>query len=264
MTAIDAFPPGLHLITGGGGAIGAAIADALRERGAEHVLLCDVSAKRAAEVAARVDGDALQADLADPQAVAGLAAEVAARDLPVAGIVNCAAVFGGSSFPDIGWDEWQRTLSVNVIAAFALTAALRDRLERSSSIVNLTSVEAFHVLSTGGGTTADYAASKGALQMLTKALAADLAPRGVRVNAVAPGYIATPMNAAVLAEQSRRRFIEARIPLEGRVGTPEDVASAVAFLLSNDARYVTGTTLVVDGGLTLGTIRATSPGTADS
>jgi NAD(P)-dependent dehydrogenase (short-subunit alcohol dehydrogenase family) len=111
------------------------------------------------------------------------------------------------------------------------------------------------VLSTAGATTPHYAASKGGLQMLTRTLAADLAPQGVRVNSVAPGYIATPMNAEILSDPDRRSFIEDRVPLGWRVGTPEDVIGPVMFLLSDAARYVTGTTIVVDGGLTLGTIR---------
>jgi NAD(P)-dependent dehydrogenase (short-subunit alcohol dehydrogenase family) len=169
--------------------------------------------------------------------------------------VHCAAVFGQSSFPDITWQEWQQTLAVNLVSAYRLDVGCMDLMARGGAIVHVTSVEAFHVLNTGGGATADYAASKGGLQMLTKALASDLAPRGIRVNAVAPGYIGTPINEAVLASDERRGFIEERIPLEGRIGTPQDIAGPVTFLLSHDAGYVTGATLVADGGLTLGLIR---------
>jgi 3-oxoacyl-[acyl-carrier protein] reductase len=214
-----AFPPGVYLVTG------------------------------------RVGGSAAVLDIADRASIDDLVARQRAAGTRVAGIVNCAAVFGSASFPDIGGAAWERTLSVNLVGPYALTVAALGLMDRGASIVNLTSVEAFHVLNTGGGSTTDYAASKGGLQMLTKAIASDLAPRGIRVNAVAPGYIATPMNASILDAGERRRFIEERIPLEGRIGRPADVAAPVAFLLSNDAAYVTGTTLVVDGGLTLGTTR---------
>lgn len=249
------FPEGLHIVTGGGGAIGSAIATRLRERGAEQVLVCDIHAGRAEEVAKRIGGESAVLDLGDPAAIDGFLEDVRSRATPVAGIVHCAAIFGSSSFPDITWEEWQRTLSVNLVSAYRLDVGCLELMQRGSSIVHITSVEAFHVLNTGGGATADYAASKGGLQMMTKALASDMAPRGIRVNAVAPGYIATPINAEVLASDDRREFIEARIPLERRIGTPDDIAGPVAFLLSHDAGYVTGTTLVADGGLTLGTIR---------
>jgi NAD(P)-dependent dehydrogenase (short-subunit alcohol dehydrogenase family) len=250
-----AFPPGVHLVAGGAGAIGSAIGRRLRERGAERVLVCDVAAERAEAVAAQIGAEAAVLDVADQASVEALAGRLRADGTPVAGIVNCAAVFGSASFPGIGWDAWQRTLSVNLVGPYQLMVSLLDLMERDSAIVNVTSVEAFHVLNTGGGSTTDYAASKGGLQMLTKAVATDLAPRGIRVNAVAPGYIETAMNAAVLGAGDRRRFIEERIPLEGRIGCPDDIAGPVAFLLSHDAAYVTGTTLVVDGGLTLGTTR---------
>jgi 3-oxoacyl-[acyl-carrier protein] reductase len=254
------FPAGPIVVTGGGGAIGSAVARRLRDGGVEQVLVADLSADAADATARAIGGEAVALDVSDPEAVDGFAERLAGDGLRVGGVVHAAAVFGTSSFPDVGWDEWSKTLSINLMGAYRLTTALLPVLSRGAAIVAVTSVEGFHVLSTGGATTPHYAASKGGLQMLTRTLAADLAPRGVRVNAVAPGYIGTPMNAEILADPERRGFIEDRVPLGWRVGTPEDVAGPVAFLLSDDARYVTGTTVVVDGGLTLGTVRRVERG----
>lgn len=249
------FPPGVHLVVGGGGGIGSAIAEDLHQRGAEHVVVCDIALARAEEVASRIGGGAVGLDVSDPASIEDLVRRLRADGRPIAGIVNCAAVFGAATFPDIGREAFRRTLSVNLAGPFDLVVASVELMDRGASIVNVTSVEAFHVLNTGRGSNTDYAASKGGLQMLTRAIATDLGPRGIRVNAVAPGYIATRMTAGSLGPDERRRFVEERIPLEGRIGEPGDVTGPVAFLLSRDARYVTGTTLVVDGGLTLGTTR---------
>jgi 3-oxoacyl-[acyl-carrier protein] reductase len=249
------FAPGAMIVTGGAGAIGSAIARALSEDGADRVLVADVAGDAATATAEAVGGEAVTLDVSDPTGIDRFGEGLAEEGVQVAGIVHAAAVFGSSSFPDVSWDEWSRTLSINLMGAYRLTMALLRCLADGASIVALTSVEGFHVLSTAGATTPHYAASKGGLQMLTRTLAADLAPRGVRVNAVAPGYIATPMNAEILADPDRRGFIEDRVPLGWRVGTPEDVIGPVTFLLSDAARYVTGTTIVVDGGLTLGTVR---------
>jgi NAD(P)-dependent dehydrogenase (short-subunit alcohol dehydrogenase family) len=249
------FAPGAMIVTGGGGAIGGAIARVLSDGGAGHVLVADVAADAAAATADEVGGEAVTLDVSDPDAIDRFSDDLARDGVRVGGLVHAAAVFGPSSFPEVGWDEWSKTLSINLMGAYRLTTTLRRCLSEGASIVAVTSVEGFHVLSTAGASTPHYAASKGGLQMLTRTLAADLAPRGVRVNAVAPGYIATPMNEQILSEPERRAFIEDRVPLGWRVGTPEDVTGPVLFLLSDAARYVTGTTIVVDGGLTLGTVR---------
>jgi NAD(P)-dependent dehydrogenase (short-subunit alcohol dehydrogenase family) len=246
---------GTIVVTGGGGGIGTAIVRRLSDRGADRIIVADVSGDAAAATARAVGGESVTLDVADPEAVDSFAGWLAGDGHRVGGIVHAAAVFGASSFPDVGWDEWSRTLSVNLMGAYRLTTALLPLLTTDASIVLLTSVEGFHVLSSAGATTPHYAASKGGLQMLTRTLAADLGPRGVRVNAVAPGYIATAMNEQILADPDRRGFIEDRVPLGWRIGTPEDVAGPVLFLLSDGARFVTGVTIAVDGGLTLGTVR---------
>jgi NAD(P)-dependent dehydrogenase (short-subunit alcohol dehydrogenase family) len=249
------FAPGAMIVTGGGGAIGSAVARALGDGGAERVIVADIAGDAAATTAEAVGGEAVTLDVSDPDAIDRFGEDLAREGVRVAGLVHAAAVFGPSSFPEVGWDEWSRTLSINLMGAYRLTTTLLRCFAVGASMVAVTSVEGFHVLSTAGASTPHYAASKGGLQMLTRTLAADLAPKGVRVNAVAPGYIATPMNAEILADPHRRAFIEDRIPLGWRIGTPEDVVGPVTFLLSEAARYVTGATIVVDGGLTLGTVR---------
>jgi NAD(P)-dependent dehydrogenase (short-subunit alcohol dehydrogenase family) len=251
------FPPGAHVISGGAGALGSVIAEELMRRGAQHVVVCDLDGERATALAERLGGTGIALDAADPASIDAAAARIAELG-PVAGIVHAAGVFGPSSFPDIPWEEWQQALSVHVAGAYRLTTGCLAALRPGSSVVHITSVEAFHVLSTSGATSAQYAASKGGLQMLTRSLAADLGPRGMRVNAVAPGYVLTTMNEAVFADPERRALIEDRIPLGWRLGTPAEIAGPVCFLLSDDAAYVTGQTLAVDGGLTLGTLRRTS------
>ena len=141
-------------------------------------------------------------------------------------------------------EDWRQVLDVNLVsvAALAQTAAKR-MLEQGDggAIVLMASQLSFF----GGMNAAAYAASKGGVVQLTKALSNELAGRGVRVNAVAPGFIETDMTADI--EDWKRREVDARIPI-GRWGTPEDVAGVVAWLLSDDARYVTGATVPVDGG----------------
>lgn len=247
---------GTHLVTGAGGALGSEICRTLAAAGARRVLVCDVDGAAAERTAGGIAGaEAVQLDVTDDKALTGLSVRLAGEGSTLAGVVNCAAVFGRSSFPDVGAEEWLQVLHVNLVGAYCLVVECLELLSAGSAVVNVTSVEAFLVLSTSGRSQPPYATSKGGLQQLTKTLAADLAPRGVRVNAVAPGYIATPINDAVLADPARRQFIEQSIPLGRRIGQPADIAGVVAFLLSDAARYITGQTVVADGGLSLGVVR---------
>jgi 2-dehydro-3-deoxy-D-gluconate 5-dehydrogenase len=144
---------------------------------------------------------------------------------------------------DLSLEDWRRVLELNLTSVFVLAQAAARRMVESGggAIVLLASQLSFF----GGFNAAAYAASKGGVAQLTKALSNELAGRGVRVNAVAPGFVETEMTSDI--EDWKRREVDARIPL-GRWATPEDVAGPVAWLLSHDARYVTGTILPVDGG----------------
>jgi 2-deoxy-D-gluconate 3-dehydrogenase len=211
------------LVTGASRGIGAATAARLRRDGWQ------------VETAERATG----VDLAEPGAGAAVVDSLERIDALVcnAGTISRKSVF------DTSREDWNRIVDLNLGAVFELAQAAARRMVEGGggSIVLLASMMSFQ----GGFNVAAYAASKGGVAQLAKALSNELAGRGVRVNAVAPGYVATEMTDSL--EDRRRREIDARIPL-GRWGTPEDIADVIAFLLSDDARYVTGAVIPVDGG----------------
>jgi NAD(P)-dependent dehydrogenase (short-subunit alcohol dehydrogenase family) len=161
-------------------------------------------------------------------------------------LVNNAGVSTGGAIPTVTEGEWDRVLGTNARGAFfALQAAARVMVpRRSGRIVNLASIAAF--VSTASPSPV-YCVSKACVHQLTVSAAAELAASGVTVNAVAPGTIDTPMSRVGLDTPEKRARLEALIPM-GRLGDPVDIADAVAFLTSDDAAYVTGHVLVVDGG----------------
>lgn len=235
------------LVTGASGGIGGAIARALHARGAAVGLSGtrkDALASLAAELGERAH--VLAADLSDPAAPDALvtAAEAAMGGLHI--LVNNAGFTRDGLALRMKDEDWQAVLDVDLTAAFRLSrAALKGMLRRRAGrIIGIASI----VGVTGNAGQANYAAAKAGLIGMSKALAAEVAARGVTVNCIAPGFIATPMTEALTEEQ--KAALSGRIPL-GRLGTPDDVAAACLYLASDEAGWVTGTVLHVNGGMAM-------------
>ena len=236
----------LALITGAGSGIGEGIARAMAEAGA-RVIVVDVNADGAARVAAEIGtaATAYPLDVTDRAACDELAASVRRAHGAIAVLVNNAGIIrrGKVDAPDAR-QHWDATLAVNLDGPYNLTTAFLDHLkETRGSVINIGSIQSFVALPNS----AAYTTSKGGVRALTKALAIELSPLGIRVNAIGPGMIATPLNAKARENPDYMKNFQHRIPL-GRLGTPEDIAGPAVFLASDMARYITGVTLPVDGG----------------
>jgi 2-deoxy-D-gluconate 3-dehydrogenase len=234
-------------LTGGGRGLGLGISNALLEAGADVIVFgrnpvpAELTA-RAAALGRQLHFVAL--DLADSDSIAASADGVlSVHQVDI--LVNNAGMQERYPAVDFPLEAWDRVMDVNLRAVFQLCQLFgRPMLDRGEGkIVNLASLLSFQ----GGITVPAYAASKGAVAQLTKALCNEWAGRGVNVNAIAPGYMATDMNAALLADQVRTEQLSVRIPA-GRWGRPEDIGNVVVFLASAAAAYVHGQVLAVDGG----------------
>ncbi|WP_353807593.1 SDR family NAD(P)-dependent oxidoreductase [Agromyces sp. SYSU T00194] len=238
------------IVTGAGGGIGEATATLLAARDWD-VVVADLDADRAGAVANAIleRGDRAVphvVDMSDPASVAQLVDFAAARSAPLVGLVNNAGIAIAKPLVDYSVAEWDLQLSVNLRGAFLAIQAIVPHFRRTGGgrIVNIASTAAFVSSSTPE---AAYDVSKAGIRQLTTSAAVELAPLGIGVNAVAPGTIATPLTTAVLDDPEKLARAGAKIPA-GRLGDPRDIAGAVAFLLGEDAAYVHGHTLVVDGG----------------
>lgn len=236
------------LVTGASRGIGAAIAKACSEEGARVVVNYARSADAASEVVRAIEekgGEAMlqRADVSDGEAVNAMVDAVLEKYGALDVLVNNAGVTHDNLLAVMSDEEWDDVMRVNAGGVFRLCRAVaRPMMARKRGrIVNVSSVAG----TKGGKGQTNYAASKGAIEAFTRALAVELAPKGVTVNAVAPGVIVTEMSAFVREAASEE--ILARILMK-RYGNPEDVARAVVFLASDDAAYITGVTLPVDGG----------------
>jgi 3-oxoacyl-[acyl-carrier protein] reductase len=232
------------LVTGGSRGIGVAVCRELAAAGARVAVNYRASADAAEELATEIGGVAVGGDVADAEQAAAVVAqaEEALGDLDV--LVNNAGITRDTLLARMSDEDWNEVIATNLGGAFHTSRAVARKMlrRRSGSIVNMTSFVGLH----GNPGQANYAASKAGIIGFTKALAKELGPRGVRVNAVAPGYIDTELTQG-LPEDLRGLLLQAT-PL-GRLGEPRDVATAVRFLCSDEASFVTGEIMLVDGGL---------------
>jgi 2-deoxy-D-gluconate 3-dehydrogenase len=234
------------LVTGSASGLGAAIAQSLAQAGA--IVACHGNRRPALETAERIgpEASAFRADLSSTTGAEDLFQQVHDALGRVDILVNNAGTIHRDAAETTTLESWQQVLQVNLTSVFQLSQLVaKDILSRQATgkIINIASLLSFQ----GGIRVPAYAASKGGVAQLTKALANEWAPRGIQVNAIAPGYFATSNTEALQADETRNRQILERIPA-GRWGQPEDLAGAALFLASRASDYVTGTVLTVDGG----------------
>jgi len=238
------------LAAGAGGGIGGAAAEGLAREGAA-VVCADIDAAAAEATAAQIRSSggraaALGLNVRDRRAVDAAVAAAVREFARLDILLECVGVSQTASFLDIEPGEWDRIIAVNLTGMFHLgQAAARQMVSQGNggSIINVTS----QLAEVARPERAAYVASKGGGRSLTHAMALELAPHGIRVNAIAPGPTLTGLTRASYADPERRRATIAQIPL-GRIGQPEDITGAILYLASDESRWVTGSTVTVDGG----------------
>lgn len=231
------------LVTGASGGIGQAIAKALAEQGMRVIASYNTGSAEAFKLAENIGAEALMADISDEESVNKMAAEIEKKYGGVDVLVNNAGISMQKMLCDTTSADWDRIFSVNIRGTFLVTRALMGNMVRNhyGRIVNVSSVWGQE----GASCEVAYSASKAAVEGFTKALAKELSLSGICVNCVAPGVIDTKMNAFLSEEEMSE--LESIIPM-GRLGTPDEIAKVVAFLCSEQAGYITGQIIGVNGG----------------
>jgi NAD(P)-dependent dehydrogenase (short-subunit alcohol dehydrogenase family) len=218
--------------------------------------VADLDEAAATATVGEIDGEAVaeQVDVADEAATQALAATTVERFGRIDVLFNNAGIAGVGDLEETSLELWEQVMRVNVRGVFLMSRAVVPQMiaQRAGSIVNMSSA----IAQTGLGRRVSYAASKGAVLAMTRSMQVDLAPHNVRVNALMPGTVMTPFVERYLAEsyadpEEGRRSIRSR-QLTGELGMPEDIAYAALYLASDESRYVAGSGLAIDGGLTAG------------
>ena len=241
----------IALVTGGSRGIGRAICLGLAAKGATVIVNFNSSGDAAREVVAEIESnggtaETWQADVSNEEQVTAMFKSITSNHGTIDILVNNAGMTRDNVIMMMKPEDFDTVINTNLRSTWLCckTAVRTMMRKRTGSIINITSVVGI----AGNGGQTNYAASKAGIIGLTKSLAKEVAPRGINVNAVAPGFVETDMTAD-LSDEIKTKATDA-IPL-GRMGTPEDIAKAVVFLASDDASYITGQTLVVDGGMVM-------------
>ena len=233
------------IVTGGAQGIGEACIRRFAREGAE-VVIADIDDARGAALAAELGGLFVHCDVGDKLQVDAVVAQTLAAQGRIDVLVNNAGIFRAADFLDMTEDDFDAVLRVNLKGAFLMGQAVAREMAKAGrgSIVNMSSVNGVLAIPTIAG----YNVSKGGINQLTRVMALSLADKGIRVNAVAPGTIATELAAkAVLTSEDAKARIMSRTPMR-RLGEPSEIADTVAYLASDAASYITGEIVVVDGG----------------
>ena len=238
------------LVTGAGSGIGKALAQGLAEAGA-RVALAGRKVAKLKDAAGAINSAGLhaapfQVDMAKPESIGALVASVLDAFGRIDFLFNNAGMIHRAPAEDFPLDKWEEMIKVNLTGPFLLSqAAARHMIAQGTggSIVNTSSLIAVF----GGISVPAYAATKGGITQLTRSMSNDLAPHGIRVNAIGPGWVKTDMTAALQANTGRFEAISSRIPL-GRWAEPEDLAGLAVFLASDASAYITGQVIFIDGG----------------
>jgi NAD(P)-dependent dehydrogenase (short-subunit alcohol dehydrogenase family) len=237
------------IVTGAASGIGAATARTLMSAGIRTI---GVDLREPAPIPEFADVQVRRAvDVRDVDGLLALADE--ARPGGISYLVNCAGILETTGFSGVTPAAWQRCLEVNLVGAYNVLDAMTPLLRQAASaaVVNITSIEAARVIAlTDPDPTPQYAAAKAGLHMLTQSAARALAADGIRVNSISPGFVATPMAAAHGSTATLPPALLGRVPA-GRFARPSEIAATVAFLLSDQAAYITGSDVRVDGGFAL-------------
>ncbi|GIO09836.1 dehydrogenase [Brevibacillus reuszeri] len=244
------------IVTGAGSGNGRAIALQFLAEGAK-VVIADINVDGANEtVSLSEHGDnalVVKVNVTKKAEVESMIGQTIAHFGKLDILINNAGIVKFSTFLEIEEEEWDLVHDVNLKAPFLCSQAAAKEMIKSNTrgrIINITSVEAHRIVSSSGHCQPHYNSSKGGLNLLTKAIALELAPHGITVNSVAPGVVETPFTAKGLENPEIRAWVLDRVPV-GRVATPNDIANAVLFLAKPESEYVTGATLFVDGGWTI-------------